>query len=304
MALSFIALKIDAALLLQQTAIIPVTQYDRMTMNTRSFPLILPLLLATLGGCSMVTTPDPDPAIDDITYIETRYNQPSINAVVKLRSDFREDSRAYQESDGTFGEYVGTDGYASAWLRTTGHGSHAISRASVNGLPLQVAGSDGNGTSTLLDLHLWNTTRSYHDSINTINMAAPTLAQTTVPAVRFDEAIRMENIMRNQRIERGHDLTLQWTPSAADDFVEIDFMLQPIGAPTTTSGSSVGFTIRAVEDNGSIIIPWQRLNDLAHNGFYRLELRRYQPSFFTSADGNHICVLGVSQHSVSVEVAD
>jgi hypothetical protein len=291
-------------LLSQQAVHSPVMKHCRMTLYTRSLPLILPFLLATIGGCSKVTSPDPDPVIDDITYIESRYHQPSIDAVIELRSDFREDSRAYQESDGTFGEYVGTDAYASAWLRNPGHGSHAISRASVNEIPLQVAGSNGNGATTLLDLHLWNTARSYHDTTNSVTIAAPTLAQTTIPAVQFDNAIRMENITRNQRIVRNQNLTLKWVPSAVDDFVEIDFMLQPIGAPTTTAGSSVGFTIKALDDNGSIVIPWQRLNDLAHGGFYSLELRRYQPSFFTSSDGARICVLGVSQHSVSIELVD
>lgn len=123
-------------------------------------------------------------------------------------------------------------------------------------------------------------------------------------SIYFPSEILITNVSRFDTVKKSNDFDITWTGGDNNSFIELDFSKNCTFWDTLTTDKFTGVS-QIIDNVGSYTLPYRLLqNTLQLNGKYDLSVTAYTPKYITLSNGKQILFIGVSRHTVTVEVVD
>jgi hypothetical protein len=130
------------------------------------------------------------------------------------------------------------------------------------------------------------------DNQYSIKLSAGNIPSTILDSLKFNDPIECASFKIGQVINKNMGLSIQWTPSNAEDFVLVHV------TPTKSSNPWPIHFFDVDEKKGEYFIPPDELHKLP-NGVCDLRIERVEPKFM-KIDDVDACIIGVSTRIISV----
>ncbi|MES2765845.1 MAG: hypothetical protein V4642_08255 [Bacteroidota bacterium] len=217
-----------------------------------------------------------------------RYNQENLIGVITL------DQYKYNSFSTLNGAPEPNDEvnyYANASFKNEYNKHISVGAISINGAQLSELGP---GTYRAPDAFNFN----FNGEKNLFSVEANTLIPALTGDVTFSEPVTITNLTRGQNISRSQFLTVNWSGSTSD-VAEVIIRSKDIENDTRTEYSGIGGNF---DNTGSAVLGLRPL--LIKKGLADVTVRRFEPKFVTASNGKKVCIMGISQNIVTVNITD
>jgi hypothetical protein len=234
------------------------------------------------------SNPSGNPVLDDVL---NAYDDPNLVGVIFVEFDSFD-----KDNNGTYTSY-GSHAFIVDDNRTSGKDIHSNIIVNAHALVTQYNKGD-----YLLAADESPFEAYFGYNINKFLIEGSSNFPEITDSASFASPIEITNISYNQNISKSNDLVINWTGGKANELVQLIMLRRD----SVVMGAKSG-TYKSVNSSigNSMTIPSAQLNShLENNGIYEIIIKTYDPHYFTMSNGKKICFMGLSRHTINVNIVD